>query len=77
MLFYRLISLFIFVERLPELLDIIFAASKHPMDKIKPPKNFVLSWESMRAALDAFRAGQSVADATRKVVQIISPRSAN
>ncbi|XP_021616555.1 nucleolar and coiled-body phosphoprotein 1-like [Manihot esculenta] len=50
-------------------------ASEAPMDKIKPLKNFVLSRESMRAALDAFRAGQSVADMTREVAQVISPKS--
>ncbi|XP_043815321.1 uncharacterized protein LOC122724429 [Manihot esculenta] len=52
-------------------------ASKLPMDKIKPLKNFVLSRESKRVALDAFRAGRSVTDATREVVQIITPRQAS
>ncbi|XP_043807316.1 uncharacterized protein LOC122721962, partial [Manihot esculenta] len=44
-------------------------------DKVKPPKNFVLSRESMRAALDTFRAGRSMADTTREVAELISPMS--
>ncbi|XP_043809830.1 uncharacterized protein LOC122723105 [Manihot esculenta] len=46
------------------------------MDKIKPPKNFTLSQESMNAALDALRAGRSVSEATQEVAQVISSRSA-
>ena len=46
------------------------------MDKIKPPKNFTLSRESMKAALDAFRAGRSMSKATQEVAQVISSRSA-
>ncbi|XP_021623915.1 transcriptional regulatory protein AlgP-like [Manihot esculenta] len=52
------------------------SASDAPMDKIKPPKNFTLSQESMNAALDAFRAGRSMGEATQEVAQVISSRSA-
>lgn len=34
------------------------------MDNIKFPKNFSLSWESMKATLDTFKAGKIVADVT-------------
>lgn len=46
------------------------------MDNIKPPKNFTLSWESIKAMLDAFKAGRTVADVTREVFQVIAPTSA-
>ncbi|XP_021624753.2 golgin subfamily A member 6-like protein 2 [Manihot esculenta] len=46
------------------------------MDKIKPPKNFTLSRESMKAALGAFRAGRFMSKATQDVAQVISSRSA-
>lgn len=55
---------------------ISFVASSLPMDKIKPPRNFVLSQENMRAALDAFRAGMFVADTTREITYAISARAA-
>ncbi|XP_021600730.1 tropomyosin-1, isoforms 33/34-like [Manihot esculenta] len=45
------------------------------MDQIKPSKNFTLSRESINAALDAFRAGRSVGEATQEVAQVISSRS--
>ncbi|XP_043804867.1 uncharacterized abhydrolase domain-containing protein DDB_G0269086-like [Manihot esculenta] len=45
------------------------------MDQIKPPKNLVLSQESMNAALDALRAGRRVSEATEEVAQVISSRT--
>ena len=47
------------------------------MEQIKPPKNFVLSCESMNAALDALRAGLSVKEATQEVAKTISIRTMN
>ncbi|XP_021594472.1 cytochrome c1-like [Manihot esculenta] len=44
------------------------------MDRIKPPKNLILSWESMDAALDALLVGQSVKEATERVAEVISSR---
>ncbi|XP_043815636.1 uncharacterized protein LOC110623700 [Manihot esculenta] len=46
------------------------------MDQIKPPKNLILSRESMNAALDALLTGQSVGEATQRVAEVISSRSA-
>lgn len=43
------------------------------MEKIKPPKNFTMSRENMKATLEAFRAGRSVADVTQEVFHAISP----
>lgn len=54
-------------------LFLFFATSSASMDKIKPLKNFTMSRENMRATLEAFRAGRSVADVTREVFQAISP----
>ncbi|XP_021593075.1 uncharacterized abhydrolase domain-containing protein DDB_G0269086-like [Manihot esculenta] len=45
------------------------------MDQIKPPKNLILSRESMNAALDALRAGRSVKEATQEVARTISART--
>lgn len=45
------------------------------MEQIKPPKNLVLSRESMNAALDALRAGLSVKEATQEVAKTISIRT--
>ncbi|XP_043815433.1 MAP7 domain-containing protein 1-like [Manihot esculenta] len=46
------------------------------MEKIKAPKNFTLSRESMNAALDALRAGRSVGETTQRAAKVISSRSA-
>ncbi|XP_043808372.1 uncharacterized protein LOC122722241 [Manihot esculenta] len=46
-----------------------FQASEVKMDQIKPPKNLILSRESMDAALDALLAGQSVKEATQRVAE--------
>ncbi|XP_043814066.1 uncharacterized protein LOC122723987 [Manihot esculenta] len=56
--------------------DTSVPASKVKMDQIKPPKNLILSRESMNAALDALLAGQSVGEATQRVAEVISSRSA-
>ncbi|XP_043813698.1 uncharacterized protein LOC122723864 [Manihot esculenta] len=45
------------------------------MDQIKPPKNLVLSRESMNAALDALRAGRRILEATEEVARVISSRT--
>ncbi|XP_043811063.1 uncharacterized protein LOC122723326 [Manihot esculenta] len=55
--------------------DIQDAASDVKMDQIKPPKNLVLSRESMNAVLDALRAGRHVSEATEEVAQVISSRT--
>ncbi|XP_043806657.1 uncharacterized protein LOC122721798 [Manihot esculenta] len=51
-------------------------ASDSKMDQIKPPKNLILSRESMDAALDILLVGRSVGEATQKVAETISSRSA-
>ncbi|XP_043808393.1 uncharacterized protein LOC122722256 [Manihot esculenta] len=51
------------------------SSSDVKMDQIKPPKNLILSRESMDAALDALLAGQSVKEATQRVAEAISSRS--
>lgn len=53
-----------------------FVAFDLPMDKINPPKNFLLSQENMKVALDAFRVGMSVANTMREIAHAISPRAA-
>ncbi|XP_043817308.1 uncharacterized protein LOC122724979 [Manihot esculenta] len=52
-------------------------ASQVPMDKNKPPKNFTLSRESMKAALDTFRAGRSMSEATQEVAQASGSQQAS
>ncbi|XP_043808370.1 uncharacterized protein LOC122722240 [Manihot esculenta] len=44
------------------------------MDQIKPPKNLVLSRDSMNAALDALRAGRRVSEVVDEVAQIVSSK---
>lgn len=46
-----------------------------PMDSLKLPKNFNLSKENMKATLEAFKAGKSVADVTWKVFHVVAPAS--
>lgn len=43
------------------------------MDKIKPPKNFTMSRENMKATLEAFKVGRSVVDVTCEIFHAISP----
>ncbi|XP_043805268.1 uncharacterized protein LOC122721494 [Manihot esculenta] len=45
------------------------------MDQIKPPKNLILSRESMNTALDALRAGRSMKEATQEVAKTISTKT--
>ncbi|XP_043817062.1 uncharacterized protein LOC122724914 [Manihot esculenta] len=60
-----------FVSNLRDIQD---TASDVKMDQIKPPKNLVLSRESMNAALDALRAGLHVSEVAEEVAQIVSSR---
>ncbi|XP_043808344.1 uncharacterized protein LOC122722225 [Manihot esculenta] len=53
------------------------SASEVKMDQIKPPKNFTFSWESMNAALDDLLARRFVGEATQRVVEVISSKSAS
>ncbi|XP_043811749.1 uncharacterized protein LOC122723509 [Manihot esculenta] len=53
------------------------AASAIPIDNIKLPKNFSMSWESMKAMLDAFKAGKTVADVILEVFQVVAPAAVN
>lgn len=46
------------------------------MDNLKPPKNFTLSRESMKATLDAFKAGKTVANVTGEVFQAVAHAAA-
>lgn len=43
------------------------------MDKIKLPKNFSLSRESMKDTLPTFKANKSIADVAREVFQAATP----
>lgn len=47
------------------------------MDNLKLLKNFTLSWESMKATLDAFKTGKIVANVTWEVFQVVAPTVAN
>ena len=47
------------------------------MDEIKPPKNLVLSRESMNAALDALLAGRPVPEVAAEVARVVSTRKVN
>lgn len=54
-----------------------FLASTSPMENLKLPKNFTQSRESMKAMMEAFKAGKFVANVIRKVFQVVAPASAS
>ncbi|XP_021616553.2 uncharacterized protein LOC110617856 [Manihot esculenta] len=54
--------------------SLVFLASNIKMDEIKPPKNLVLSRESMHAALDALLAGRHVSEVAAEVAQVVSAK---